>query len=548
MLTIAGMLLGGVGLFMLAVAMITGGLKLAAGNALKDILARYTRTPMRGVASGILITGVVQSSSAVTVATIGFVNAGLLTLGQSLGVVYGANVGTTMTGWLVATVGFGFKLETLALPLVGIGVLGRLLGTSTRLGALGEALAGFGLFFIGIDVLRSAFEGFSATVDVAAFAPQGGLGVALYVALGFFMTLVTQSSSAAIALTLTAASGGALTLEAAAATVIGANLGTTSTAALAAIGATANARRVAAAHVVFNGITGLAALALLPVMLWLVQQAGSTFDQTLEPAAVLAGFHTAFNLLGVVMLWPFTARLTAFLESRFVTRSEALARPQYLDQNVLVTPALALQALKLELLRALTLARAAGAAAVGRGTQPPDAESREQWQGLRGLLDATGEFVNQLEGDRLPADLAAELPLLLRTSNYLDDVANQVVGLGRQRGDLAAVARTAVAPQVAAFQDALVAQIALCDPTAGNFDPAQLQSGFKALEQRWHELKATLLEAAGRKALPIVRLNGALEGLRSALRLTEHLTKAAVRFPLPDRAPDALKAADPTPI
>lgn len=548
MLTSAGMLLGGVGLFMLAVAMITSGLKLAAGNALKDILARYTRTPLHGVASGILITGVVQSSSAVTVATIGFVNAGLLTLSQSLGVVYGANVGTTMTGWLVATAGFGFKLETLALPLVGIGVLGRLLGTSTRLGALGEALAGFGLFFIGIDVLRGAFEGFSASVDVAAFAPQGGLGVALYVALGFFMTLVTQSSSAAIALTLTAASGGALTLDAAAATVIGANLGTTSTAALAAIGATANARRVAAAHVVFNGITGAAALALLPAMLWLVQHAASTFDRTPEPAAVLAGFHTAFNLLGVVLLWPFTARLTAFLEARFVTRSEALARPQYLDQNVLVTPALALQALKLELMRALALGRAAGAAAVARGSRPPDAASREQWRGLRGLLDATGEFVNQLEGERLPADLAAELPLLLRASNYLDDVANQVDALDRHRSHLTAVSRSEVAPQVAAFQDAVVAQIGLCDPTSGEFDPAGLQSGFGALEQRWHELKTTLLEAAGRRTLPIARLNGALEGLRTALRLTEHLTKAAVRFPVPDSAPGGLKAGAPAPI
>ena len=357
MLLIVGTFLGGLGLFLLAVSMISDGLKLAAGDALKEILARSTSTPLRGVASGLLVTAIVQSSSAVTVATIGFVNAGLLNLIQSLGIVYGANLGTTMTGWLVAAVGFDFKIEALALPLIGLGMLARLTGASRKLGAAGESLAGFGLFFIGVDVLQEAFQGLAADVDVGAFAPQGGLGLVLYVALGFFMTVATQSSSAAIAITLTAATGGVLGIDAAAATVIGANVGTTSTATLAVIGATANARRVAGAHVIFNLLTGIVALALLPLLIWTVRTSGEALGLEDAPAITLALFHTIFNLLGVLLMWPLTGRLAAFLERRFTTRAEMLSRPQYLDRNVMATPPLALDALKLELRRASRLTR-----------------------------------------------------------------------------------------------------------------------------------------------------------------------------------------------
>lgn len=528
MLTIGATLLGGLGLFLLAVNMITDGLKLAAGDTLRDILGRYTSTSLRGVASGMLVTAVVQSSSAVTVATIGFVNAGLLTLSQSLGVIYGANVGTTMTGWLVAAVGFGFKLEAFALPLVGIGMLGRLVSSRSRWGAAGEALAGFGLFFIGIDVLRGAFQEFSTAVDVAALAPQGVLGMALYVGVGFLMTVLTQSSSAAIALTLTAASGGTLTLHAAAAMVIGANVGTTSTAALATIGATANARRVAAAHVAFNGITGMVALALLAPLLWAVDRAGSGLGLTAGPAATLALFHTAFNLLGVLIMLPLTPRLAAFLGRRFVTREEALAQPQYLDQTVVATPSLAIEALKRELLRATSLARQLASAAVSQEAAG-DAAGRDQRLGLVGLLDHVTSFVTSLEREKLTADRAETLPLALRIGNYLEDVAGLTEQMTRHRADQAAVSVGGTASAVAAFQAAVATQIARCAPDAADFDATALDAGYAEVAQRWHQTKSVLLEAASRREIPVARLNGALEGLRSALRLTEQLTKAARR-------------------
>ncbi len=529
MLLIGGTLLGGLGLFLLAVTMITDGLKLAARDTLKDILGKYTGTPLRGVGSGMLVTAVVQSSSAVTVATIGFVNAGLLNLGQSLGVVYGANIGTTMTGWLVATVGFGFKLEALALPLIGLGMLGRLFGTSTRLGAVGEAAAGFGLFFVGIDVLRSAFEGFAGMVDVASFAPQGGLGVALYVALGFAMTVVTQSSSAAIALTLTAASGGALGLNAAAAMVIGANVGTTSTAALATIGATANARRVAAAHVLFNVFTGVIALALLPGMLWVTEYARTVIGLPEAPAATLALFHTVFNLLGVALMLPLTRRLAAFLSRRFVTREETLARPQFLDRTTLATPSLAMEALKLELARAIALARDTALAAMSMEGATPES-AREQRHGLRGLLTAIDGFVTNLEASRLPADLATALPLALRVTNYLDDVTGLAEAIDRHRPDVAAISREPVLPTISSYRAAVAAQIARCDPGADDAEAAKIDAGYTDLEHSWHGLKTVLLEAASRRQLPLERLNDALEGMRAALHLAEQITKATRRL------------------
>src|SRR5690606_24595615 len=148
------------------------------------------------------------SSSAVTITTIGFVNVGLLELSQALGIVLGATVGTTMTGWLVAAVGFQFKIASFALPMVGIGMMLRLFGPSRRTGAIGEALAGFGLFFIGIDFLRSAFEGAALALDIASFTPVGLAGVLLFLGIGTLMTMLTQSSSAAVAITLTAATGG----------------------------------------------------------------------------------------------------------------------------------------------------------------------------------------------------------------------------------------------------------------------------------------------------------------------------------------------------
>jgi len=546
-LTIAN-ILGGLGIFLLAVTMMTDGLKLAAGDGLKDALIRSTSTPLRGLTFGFVVTSLVRSSSAVTVATIGFVNAGLLNLVQSLGVVYGANIGTTTTGWLVAFVGLDFNIETLALPMIGLGMLARLAGGERRSGAFGEAIAGFGLFFIGIEYLREAFAGFAHQIDVAAIAPQGVTGLLLYVGAGFLMTLITQSSGAAVTITLTAVSGGVLSLEAGAATVIGTNIGTTSTAVLAAIGATANARRVAAAHVLFNALTGAVALLLLPVMLWLVQFGESRLGTSEGPTAVLAGFHTLFNVLGVVMIWPFTARLAALLERRFVSRTEALARPQFIDRTIIGAPSLALEAIGRELQRATTMARELVSATWGAHASS-SAAAAEQRQILFALLEAIEPFIGRLGEGRLSADEAERLAAALRIANYLEDVTTLARGVADQAPRVTAIRRPPAAQQIAEYEAETLAHIASCDPSLGALDPAALDERFQQLRTTWHELKSQLLTAAIQHQIPLEPLNPALEALRSCLKIAEQMTKVAHRLmtlrPAPEPAVSAADAVDP---
>ncbi|MHA7815457.1 MAG: Na/Pi symporter [Pseudohaliea sp.] len=546
MFELAGMFLGGLGLFLLAVAMITDGLKLSAGEALRGILASSTRTRLRGVLSGALVTALVQSSSAVTVATIGFVNAGLLSLGQSFGIVYGANIGTTMTGWIVAAVGFSFKVEAFALPLVGAGMLLRLLRPTSRFAAFGEAIAGFGLFFIGIDVLQEAFAAFALSVDVAGFAPQGGLGLVLYVLLGFAMTVLTQSSSAALALTLTAAGGGVLALNAAAAMVIGANVGTTSTAALAVIGATPNARRVAAAHVCFNLLTGGVALLLLPLMLLAVDRGGAALGLAAIPTVALALFHTSFNILGVALMWPLTPWLARFLARHFGTRAEGLALPQYLDRNVLGTPDLALRALCLELARASELVRSRSIEIMS--AEAPAREVVEQGMALESLVEAVETFATDLGATRLPDDRRGELTNALRINTYLEEVTRLGSALLDARDDVEAVLRAPVLPRVTAFQAGIVDYLRACDPAAPGFSGETLDANYDALREQWHDLKAVMLEAAARHQLPVGSLNAALEALRGCLRMAEQLAKAAERLrALGVEAPSPVLPAGPQP-
>ena len=213
--TIASNFAGGLGLFLLGMTMMTDGLKLAAGPALERILANATRTRWHALGSGALVTAMVQSSSAVTVASIGFVNAGLLGLGPAIWVLFGANVGTTMTGWVVALLGLSFKIEALALPLIGAGVLARLSGQQSRRGALGTALAGLGMLFFGIAMIQQSFTGLATQVELPDGA--GLLAVIAQVGTGALMTVLMQSSSASMAIALTAAQSGLLTPQGAAA-------------------------------------------------------------------------------------------------------------------------------------------------------------------------------------------------------------------------------------------------------------------------------------------------------------------------------------------
>jgi phosphate:Na+ symporter len=501
-LILAGMLAGGLGLFLLAVSMITDGLRATAGDALRGLLANWTRSPAHGIFTGLTITAIVQSSSAVTVATIGFVNAGLIGMRRALGVIYGSNIGTTMTGWLVAIIGFKINVDAFALPIIGAGMLLHLSGGDSKRGPLGLALAGFGLFFIGIDVLRDAFEGLVTTVDLAQFSADGVSGVLLFVVMGFLMTVLTQSSSAAIAITLTAASGGVLNLYAAAAMVIGANVGTTSTAAIAVIGATSNARRVASAHIIFNLATGLVAMLILPAMLWMVAHIEQLLGLESIPAVTLAMFHTVFNLLGVLLVYPFNNRLADFLEKRFVTREEVAGRPRYLDKTVAVSPELAVNALLLEMARVTKLARAMALEALSSERLQSRRIAADN-QTVKTLSSAIVDFVRTLERGVLAADISQQLGKILRADQYLLLTADQALEVARVQAGLGELEDAELIAAISGYHAEAVELVQLANPENADFNVADCEAQLEKVQLLYHEVKVSMMQAGSELRVPI---------------------------------------------
>jgi phosphate:Na+ symporter len=330
-------ILGGIGLFLLGMILMTEGLKSAAGELLRTILSRFTGGPLKAVASGAAITAVVQSSSATTLATIGFVSAGLLTFPQAVGVIFGANVGTTSTGWIVAMIGLKVNVSAVALPLIGAGALARLLG-SRRTANAGLAVAGFGLIFVGIDTLQLGMQELAGRIDPSSLPSGSVVARLLLVAAGAAMTVVMQSSSAAMATTLAALHSGTITLEQGGALVIGQNVGTTLTAALAAIGASIPARRTALAHILFNLLTGAIAFALLPLMLSGI----GMLNGREGGSGTLAAFHTVFNLLGVALILPAIQPFSRMVMRLIPEREQSLTR--HLDLTVANVPAVAIEA------------------------------------------------------------------------------------------------------------------------------------------------------------------------------------------------------------
>ncbi len=377
-------LVGGIGLFLLGMVLLTDGLKAFAGDALRRWLVRFTGTPAKAFASGALVTAMVQSSSVTTVTVIGFVSAGLLTFPQTVGVVFGASLGTTGTGWIVSVLGLKVSVGFYALPLVGLGAFLKLLAHG-RWRSLGLALAGFALIFIGIEMLQDAMRGLSGVFDLARLPASGLWGHLLAMIIGVVMTVIMQSSSAAVATTLTALHAGAINFDQAASLVIGAAVGTTVTGALAAIGGSVPAKRTALAHVSFNLATGLIAVVLLPVFLWGIGLAQK--HAGLDAGAMsLAAFHTLFIAVGVAIFLPFVHRFSRAIERVLPDRGPALTR--HLDDTVLQTPAVALEATRRALRETAAETFRALRGALGEpaeGTAPLESQ-------LRQALDRLQEF------------------------------------------------------------------------------------------------------------------------------------------------------------
>lgn len=334
--------LGGLGLFLLGMTLMTEGLRALAGDAIRGVLMRFTRSPVTGVLTGLTSTAILQSSSATIVATVGFVGAGLLSFSQALGIVFGSALGTTMTGWLVAVIGFKLKLSVMAAVLVFVGAMIRLFA-SRSLGGMGFALAGFGLIFIGIEGMQGGMEGLREFVDFRQFPADSLSGKFRLVLVGVLFTIVTQSSSAGVVAALTALHTDAIAFDQAAALVVGMNIGTSFTAAVATIGGNVAVRRTGFSHVVYNtSVSGMALFLIAPYIAFWQWASPAVFDAQEEFA--LVGFHTAFNLLGVLCVLPFTRQFARLIERLFPEKP--FGYQQILDRGLLKYPELALTAVQ----------------------------------------------------------------------------------------------------------------------------------------------------------------------------------------------------------
>lgn len=516
-------LAGGIGIFLIGMTLMTDGLKLAAGPALEHILSGATRTRVQAFASGVLVTAITQSSSVVTIATIGFVNAGLLKLGGALWLMFGSNLGSTMMPWIVAVVGLKFNIDAFALPLIAVGVALRLTGAGSRRGAIGNAIAGFGLLFFGISLLQSAFIDMAGVIRMPD--GDGPLDVLLQVVVGFVLTCIVQSSAAAMAITLTAAQNGLLSAQGAAAVVIGANIGTTLTAVLAAIGATPNARRAAMAHVAFNVVAAVVALILLPWMIRAIATAMGWFGYETDPAIKLAIFHTTFNVLGVLLMIPLSTPLLHWLQRRFRTREEDEGAPQFLDDNVLQVPQLAVDALEREVERLGVMSRHMVRGALTGMSAGALAQEHASVMRLGAVCQSFAERMSRVAMEAAAAEALADT---LRTLRYYESAAEQAIAAAALHDQTGTA--TGLSDAYTAF---LHESTELLDLVERDTLPADVGESFvthvASMEAAYGGLKAKLLAEGAAGTTRIAAMEEALRRYSAIRRALQQTVKASTR-------------------
>ncbi len=316
--------LAGLGIFLFGMHMMEESIRLLSGGAFRSLIRKYTGTKLKAIFSGIFSTAILQSSSAVSLMVLAFVGAGIMSLTQAIAVMMGTKVGTTATAWIVAVFGFKFNIDAFSLPLIGIGGLGMiLLAKSPRYVNISKFLVAFGFLFMGLDYMKNSVDQLAEVLDPSVFA---GYGVLVFALVGLIMTAIMQSSSATIAIVLTMLFSGVITFSSGAAMVIGANVGTTVTVLLGSIGGIVSKKQAALSQLIFTVSTAAITLLVLPLLTWFVL-AFLGFEENLVLG--LALFHSIFNVIGVVVFFPFISNLAAFAEKRIQEKQETFSKYIY---------------------------------------------------------------------------------------------------------------------------------------------------------------------------------------------------------------------------
>lgn len=437
-------LLGGLGVFLLGIKMMSEGLQKAAGNKLRTVIAGATGNRFTATLSGLAATSIIQSSSATTVMVVGFASAGLLTLTQSLGVIFGANIGTTTTAWIISLLGFKVQISIFALPLIGIGFFSQFVEKWPTFRRLGEAMLGFGLLFLGLALIKDAIpdvQNSSATIAwITKFSPNNIFTLLAVVGVGTVLTLIFQSSSAVMAVTLTCAAKGLIDYPTAAALVLGENIGTTITANIAAIGATRTAKRAAIGHFMFNFLGVVWAVILFKPLLGLVDMIvpgttiGTSEDVLLTNIPYhLSAFHTTFNVINTGVMLIFIKQFEKIIMFLMpVKRSEEKKTDLvYLKTGLTSTPELSLEAASREVDRMASLLEVIISKTLHAvKTDSPKLFDRTITE-IRAAEKATdvleykiGDFLQKLTHEQLSRPMIAEVLKLLAITNYLEKMGD----------------------------------------------------------------------------------------------------------------------------
>jgi len=434
--------IGGLGLFLFGMGLMSDGLKKVAGRKLRKIVESMTKRPFVAFLVGAGVTALVQSSSATTVMIIGFVNAGLLTLKQAICVIIGTNVGTTVTAWLVSISGIGaLKITLYALPAVGLGFFMRTLGKTRKTKSTGQIFLGFGILFVGIAFMKEGFEPLERSEKVKALFIALSEWPLLAILAGTVLTTLLQSSSAAIAIVQLLAMEGAFgdnweaVLNVAIPFVLGSNIGTTITAQLAALQANLNAKRAAWAHTIFN-ILGVIIFYPFVRLGWFSALVGIISPWELGTgtiAAHIAVAHTIFNVGNSAIFLPISGLLAKLVVKLVPERAgDVQAKPVILEEHLLDTPVIALEQAKREIIRMSKTAKTALENSID-GIVNDDRKKLESTRQIEDYLDEfqyeITSYLSALSRREVSDEVSVELPVLLHTVNDLERIGDHAVNI-----------------------------------------------------------------------------------------------------------------------
>lgn len=343
-------ILSGIAIFIIGMFFMQDGFKQLSGGILEKLLEKFTSNTLYAILTGFLSTSVVQSSTIITLIVVSFLSAELLTLVQAVGIVFGSNVGSTTTAWIVSSLGVDVKISTYAFPMLVFGVVLRFFKSNGVKGS-GNVLLGLGFIFLGISYMKDGFDIMKNSIDLASYAMEGYLGIIVYILIGILITVVIQSSAATLAIVITALNADSITYVNAIALAIGANVGTTLTTILASFASNENGKRVALIHFLFNLISATFITILIYQFIDLTDFIAPFLGVSDNNYGMkLALFHTIFSVTGVILLTPAISLLVKLSEKLIQKKVSSASKPKYLNKSVLSNPDASLAALRKEII------------------------------------------------------------------------------------------------------------------------------------------------------------------------------------------------------